>query len=48
MLLGECLSAFDLLPLVTDAGILKNILCVGLWTEFNKKYQTDKEEDNGV
>ena len=48
MLLGECLSAFDRLPLVTDAGILKNILCAGLWTEFDKKFQTDKEEDNGV
>ena len=48
MLLGECLAAFDRLPLVTDAAILKNILCEGLWTEFNKKYQTDKEKDNGV
>ena len=48
MLLGDCLSAFDRLPLVTDAGILKNILCAGLWTEFDKKYQTDKDEDNGV
>ena len=48
MLLGDCLSAFDRLPLVTDTGILKNILCAGLWTEFDKKYHTDKDENNGV
>ena len=48
MLLGDCLSAFDRLPLVTDAGILKNVLYFGLWTEFDKKYRKDKEEDNGV
>ena len=48
MLLADCLMAFDRLPLVLDAGILKNILCAGLWTEFNKKYHTEKDEDNGV
>ncbi len=48
MLLAACLSAFDRLPLVEDAGILKNILCSGLWTEFQKKYQTDKDKDDGV
>ena len=47
MLLSDCLCSFDRLPLVTDADILKNILCMGLWTEFNKKYQTDKEKENG-
>ena len=48
MLLGACLKDFDRLPLVEDAGILKNILCSGLWTEFYKKYQTNKEKDDGV
>ena len=38
MLLGDCMRAFDILPLVKDAGILKNILCIGLWNEFDKKY----------
>ena len=47
MLLSDCLRSFDRLPLVADADILKNILCMGLWTDFNKKYQTDKEKDNG-
>ena len=48
MLLADSLQAFDRLPLVSDAGILKNILCMGLWTEFNEKYKTDKDKDNGV
>ena len=44
MLLGDALQAFDRLPLVTDAGILKNILCFGLWVSFDKKYVTGKDE----
>lgn len=39
MMLGECLRAFDRLPLVQDVGILKNILCEGLWQQFREKYQ---------
>lgn len=39
MTLGECLYYFDRLPLVQDAGILRNILCVGVWTQFNRKYK---------
>ena len=46
MQLGECLFWFDKLPLVQDAGILKSILCAGLWTQFNKKYK--KEETDGT
>lgn len=38
MQLGECVFCFDRLPLVEDAGLLKNILCVGLWAQFDKKY----------
>ncbi|MCR5135960.1 MAG: DUF5685 family protein [Oscillospiraceae bacterium] len=40
MLLGECMADFDRLPLVLDADLLKNILCFGLWTEFDRKYNT--------
>ena len=36
--LGECVFYFDKLPLVQDAGLMQNILCVGLWAQFNKKY----------
>ncbi|MCR5577135.1 MAG: DUF5685 family protein [Oscillospiraceae bacterium] len=38
MQLGECLFWFDRLPLVQDAGLMQNILCVGLWYKFNQKY----------
>ncbi len=40
MLLGECLASFDRLPLVQDVPILKNILCAGLWQQFDQKYTT--------
>ena len=45
MLLGECLCWFDRLPLVQDAAILKNILCAGLWAQFNKKFSLKEESD---
>lgn len=42
MLLGRCLFYFDRLPLVQDAGLLKNVLCSGLWAQFDKKYSNKK------
>ncbi len=39
MQLGECVYYFDKLPLVEDADLMKNILCIGLWLQFNKKYR---------
>ena len=47
MLLGDCLYWFDKLPLVQDAGLLKNILCVGLWTQFNKRYKKEERDGKG-
>ena len=47
MLLGDCLCYFDYLPLVEDAGLLKNILCFGIWSRFDQKYAKDKEKANG-
>lgn len=47
MLLGECLYYFDVLPLVEDAGILKNVLCFGLWTQFDKKFDINKDDEDG-
>ena len=44
MLMGDCLLAFDRLPLVQDAGILKNILCFGLWTQFDRRYKAKEVE----
>lgn len=42
MILGECLVHFDRLPLVQDLNILQNILCVGLWTQFDRKFSDKK------
>ena len=41
MILGECLFSFDRLPLVQDVPLLKNILCAGLWLQFDQKYKTN-------
>ena len=46
MLLGECLRHYDRLPLVRDRDILDNILCAGVWAQFDKKYPATKEADN--
>ena len=39
MQLGECVYYFDKLPLVEDAVLMKNILCIGLWLQFNNKFK---------
>lgn len=48
MLLADCARELDRLPLVQDAGILQNIVCIGLWTEFNKKYGSEEEGGHGT
>ena len=48
MILGECLMAFDRLPLVQDVGILQSVLCSGLWAQFEKKYSVKKETADGT
>ncbi len=48
MLLSDCARELDRLPLVQDAGILQNIICVGLWTEFEKKYGSEDEAAHGT
>jgi hypothetical protein len=45
MHLGECVYWFDRLPLVQDASLMKNILCVGLWSSFNQKYNSEGPEN---
>ena len=49
MLLAECVYHFDKLPLVQDADILKNILCLGLWQQFDASFagQKGKEDVSG-
>ena len=48
MLLAECLPAFDRLPLVQDARLLQNILCVGLWAQFDRKYSGKGKAPDGT
>lgn len=43
MQLGECVFYFDKLPLVEDVGLMKNILCAGLWTQFDSKFSKRKD-----
>ena len=47
MLMSECVFYFDKLPLVQDAGILKNILCFGLWQQFDAKFDSSKSKQEG-
>ena len=47
MLLADCARELDRLPLVQDAGILQNIVCVGLWTEFERKFGSEEERAHG-
>lgn len=42
MLMSECVFYFDKLPLVQDADILKNILCLGIWQQFDSKFSPRK------
>jgi hypothetical protein len=37
MLIGECAQEFEKLPLLQDAGILRNILYSGVWTRYAMK-----------
>lgn len=48
MLLSECVFYFDKLPLVQDAGILKNILCFGLWQQFDAKFNPKQKGKTDV
>lgn len=34
MLIGSCCMQFDILPLVDDVSIIRNILCSGVWTKY--------------
>ena len=40
----ECTSAFEMLPCVEDAEILRNILYAGVWDKFDKKRRGEESE----
>ena len=48
MLLGDSLRDFDRLPLLQDLGIMQNILCAGVWAQFDKKFGCGKEPEHGT
>lgn len=43
--LSDAVRAFEVLPLVEDTAILKNILCSGIWAGFDRKYSGKKKGD---
>ena len=46
LLLGEASECFEMLPLVQDENILKNIMYSGIWTKYNRKIKKEKTDDN--
>ena len=49
LFLSDAVQCFNRLPLVQDAGLMNNILCAGLWSAFNKKFQPQEgiSDDTG-
>ena len=47
MFLADAVVQFDMLPLVQDVGLMKNILCSGLWTVFDNKFRRERGKENG-
>ena len=45
--LADTVIQFDFLPLVKDVGLMKNILCSGLWTVFDEKFRLKRGNKNG-
>ena len=44
MLIGECTAEFELLPIVRDADILRNVLYSGVWTQYAVMQKRQKED----
>ena len=39
LFMADVISSFNYLPIVEDSILLKNILCSGVWQQFNKKFK---------
>lgn len=48
LVLAECSSAFELLPCVEYADILRNILYVGVWNKYDEKQMKNKKIEKGI
>lgn len=48
IIMADCCSAFEMLPVIQDEGIIKNILYAGVWQRYNVIYDAAKtrREDN--
>lgn len=44
VLIGECTQIFELLPLLQDVGILRNILYSGVWNQYAMALRKSKED----
>ena len=44
LLIGDAAAAFERLPLVQDADILRNILYSGLWVQYDRQFPPDTPE----
>lgn len=44
MLMADCVKAFEALPILKDDKLIQNILCFGVWTQFNKHYKVSEGE----
>lgn len=44
LIAGDAMQAFDVLPLVQDAEIMKNILFFGIWTRYKLKFRRKEKE----
>lgn len=48
ILLGECSNAFEQLPLIQDADLLRNILYSGVWAKYRAHYSRIEQEAKHV
>lgn len=46
LLLGEASDCFEMLPLLQDEGLLKNIMYSGIWTKYIREIKKEKTDDN--
>ncbi len=48
MLIAECTSEFERLPLVRDVEILRSVLYSGVWTQYLLRQKKEKKEAEGT
>ena len=46
MMMAECCRAFEVLPVVENASILRNILYSGVWAGFRRQQNPEGKTDD--